>query len=62
MKPGVKVEMAFDTMDGKSDSIINTTVFFRRKSSYYREMTEEFLYTNFNSIYSQEKKSMTVQL
>jgi hypothetical protein len=62
MKPGVKVEMAFDAMDGKSDGIIKTTVFFRRKSSYCREMTEEFLYTNFNSIYSQEKKPIIVLL
>ena len=60
MKPGVKVEMAFDAMDGKSDSIIKTTVFFRRKSGYCREMTKEFLYINFNSIYSQEKKPMIV--
>jgi hypothetical protein len=47
--------MAFNAMDGKSNSIIKTTVFFRRKSSYCREITKEFLYTNFNSIYSQEK-------
>jgi hypothetical protein len=33
--------MAFDAIDGKSDSIIKTTVFFRRKLSSCREMTEE---------------------
>jgi hypothetical protein len=51
IKLGVIIEIAFNTKDKKSNSIIKTIVFLCRKSSSTREISKESLYINYNIIY-----------